>query len=81
MVVDHVYKETYQIFLLYEHLFSVLYQDGSSIETRHRMQKVLDTPLLCRHPYTLDRKHHLLTWRHGCRPGGHHQVGDEDRLY
>lgn len=51
-----MYKETYVIFLLYEHVFSLLYEDGSSIETRHRMLRVLDTPLLCRPPFSLDRK-------------------------
>lgn len=60
-VVDQVYKETYQIFLLYEHIFSVLYQDGSSIDTRHRMQKVLGTPPVPRQPFTIDRERHLLT--------------------
>lgn len=60
-VVDQVYKETYQIFLLYEHIFSIMYQDGSSIDTRHRMQKVLGTPPVSRLPFTLDRECQLLT--------------------
>uniref|UniRef100_A0A8P4GAX4 ZP domain-containing protein n=1 Tax=Dicentrarchus labrax TaxID=13489 RepID=A0A8P4GAX4_DICLA len=55
LVVNNVYKEMYVIFLLYEHLFSLLYEDGSSIGTRHRMLRVLDTPLLCRPPFSLDQ--------------------------
>uniref|UniRef100_A0A8D3EF61 ZP domain-containing protein n=1 Tax=Scophthalmus maximus TaxID=52904 RepID=A0A8D3EF61_SCOMX len=51
LVVNNVYKELYVIFLLYEHVFSLLYEDGSSITTRHRMVRVLDTPLLCRPPF------------------------------
>lgn len=51
-----MYKETYVIFLMYEHIFSLLYEDGSSIDSRHRMLRVLDTPLLCRPPFSLDRK-------------------------
>uniref|UniRef100_A0A8C2WU22 ZP domain-containing protein n=1 Tax=Cyclopterus lumpus TaxID=8103 RepID=A0A8C2WU22_CYCLU len=47
LVVNNVYKETYVIFLLYEHVFSLLYEDGSTIDTKHRMLRVLDTPLLC----------------------------------
>ncbi|XP_074472429.1 uncharacterized protein LOC141756521 isoform X1 [Sebastes fasciatus] len=54
LVVNNMYKETYVIFLLYEHVFAVLYEDGSSIDTRHRMLRVLDTPLLCRPPFDLD---------------------------
>jgi hypothetical protein len=56
MVVNNVYRETYIIFLFYEHVFSMLYDDGSEVETRQRLVRVLDTPLLCRHPFTLDRK-------------------------
>jgi len=51
-----MYKEMYVIFLLYEHVFSLLYEDGSTIDTKHRMLRVLDTPLLCRPPFDLDRK-------------------------
>ncbi|XP_047184611.1 uncharacterized protein LOC118290500 isoform X2 [Scophthalmus maximus] len=54
LVVNNVYKELYVIFLLYEHVFSLLYEDGSSITTRHRMVRVLDTPLLCRPPFSRD---------------------------
>ncbi|XP_031170876.1 uncharacterized protein LOC116061107 isoform X1 [Sander lucioperca] len=53
-VVNNMYKETFVIFLLYEHVFSLLYEDGS-IDTRHRMLRVLDTPLLCRQPFHLDQ--------------------------
>lgn len=53
---NSVYKEMYVIFLMYEHVFSLLYDDGSSIDTRHRMLRVLDTPLLCRPPFSFDRK-------------------------
>uniref|UniRef100_A0A8C4Z967 ZP domain-containing protein n=1 Tax=Gadus morhua TaxID=8049 RepID=A0A8C4Z967_GADMO len=55
MVVNNVYRETYIIFLFYEHVFSMLYDDGSEVETRQRLVRVLDTPLLCRHPFTLDQ--------------------------
>ncbi|XP_033505059.1 uncharacterized protein LOC117271076 [Epinephelus lanceolatus] len=54
LVVNNMYKETYVIFLLYEHIFSLLYEDGSSVDTRHRMVRVLDTPLLCRPTFHLD---------------------------
>lgn len=53
---NNEYKEMYVIFLMYEHIFSLLYEDGSSIDTSHRMQKVLDTPLLCQPPFSTDRK-------------------------
>ena len=56
MVVNNVYREMYVIFLFYEHVFSMLYDDGSEVETRQRMMRVLDTPLRCRHPFILDRK-------------------------
>uniref|UniRef100_A0A4W6EI79 ZP domain-containing protein n=1 Tax=Lates calcarifer TaxID=8187 RepID=A0A4W6EI79_LATCA len=49
------WKERYMIFVLYEHIFSLLYEDGSSIDTRHRMLRELDTPLLCRPPFSLDQ--------------------------
>ncbi|XP_059212061.1 uncharacterized protein LOC131990882 isoform X2 [Centropristis striata] len=55
LVVNNVYKESYVIFLLYEHVFSLLYEDGSSIDTRHRMLRVLDSPLLCHPPFSLDQ--------------------------
>ena len=56
MVVNNVYRETYIIFLFYEHVSSMLYDDGSEVETRQRTVRVLDTPLRCRHPFSLDRK-------------------------
>lgn len=56
LVENNVYKEMYVIFLMYEHVFSLLYDDGSSIDTRHRMLRVLDTPLLCRPPFSFDRR-------------------------
>uniref|UniRef100_A0A3P8TN29 ZP domain-containing protein n=1 Tax=Amphiprion percula TaxID=161767 RepID=A0A3P8TN29_AMPPE len=56
LVVNNMYKEAYTIFLLYEHVFSLLYEDGSNIDTRHRMLRVLDTPLVCRPPFSLNRK-------------------------
>ncbi|KAM8725264.1 uncharacterized protein AB9X84_002112 isoform 1-T1 [Acanthopagrus schlegelii] len=55
LVENNVYKEMYVIFLMYEHVFSLLYEDGSSIDTRHRMLRVLDTPLLCRPPFSFDQ--------------------------
>ncbi|TNN44788.1 hypothetical protein EYF80_045037 [Liparis tanakae] len=55
LVVNNMYKEMYVIFLLYEHVFSLLYEDGSTIDTKHRMLRVLDTPLLCRPPFDLDQ--------------------------
>uniref|UniRef100_A0A3Q3XC92 ZP domain-containing protein n=1 Tax=Mola mola TaxID=94237 RepID=A0A3Q3XC92_MOLML len=51
LVVNNTYKEMYVIFLMYEHVFSLLYEDGSSIDTRHRILRVLDTPLLCHPPF------------------------------
>lgn len=60
MVVNGVYRETYVIFLYYEHIFSMLYDDGGKVETRQRLVRVLDTPLNCRHPFILDRK--LKSW-------------------
>lgn len=55
-MVNNSYKETYVIFLMYEHVFSMLYEDGSSIDTRHRLLRKLGTPLLCRAPFTADRE-------------------------
>lgn len=53
---NNSYKEMYVIFLMYEHIFSMLYEDGSSIDTRHRLLRKLGTPLLCRPPFTADRE-------------------------
>lgn len=52
---NNTYKETYVIYLLYEHIFSLLYEDGSSVDTRHRLLRALDTPLLCRPAFSVDR--------------------------
>lgn len=51
-----MYKEKYVIFLMFEHVFSLLYEDGSSLDTRHRMLRVLATPLLCHPPFSIDRE-------------------------
>lgn len=56
LVVKNTYKYTYVIFLLYEHIFSMLYEDGSSIDTRYRLLRRLRTPLFCHRPYTIDRE-------------------------
>lgn len=53
---NNVYKEKYMIFLMFEHVFSLLYEDGSSLETRLRMLRVLATPLLCHLPFSIDRE-------------------------
>ncbi|XP_070705205.1 uncharacterized protein [Pempheris klunzingeri] len=55
LVEDNVYRDTYVILLLYEHVYSLLYEDGSSVDTKLRMLRVLDTPLLCRLPFILDQ--------------------------
>ncbi|XP_065819647.1 uncharacterized protein [Labrus bergylta] len=55
LVLNNTYKETYVISLLYEHVFSLLFEDGSSINTKHRTFRVLDTPLICRPPFSLDQ--------------------------
>uniref|UniRef100_A0A3P8ZLR7 ZP domain-containing protein n=1 Tax=Esox lucius TaxID=8010 RepID=A0A3P8ZLR7_ESOLU len=54
LVIDNVYQETYAAFLFYEHVFSHVYADGGTVETRHRLSRVVDTPLLCRTPFTID---------------------------
>lgn len=56
MVVNNSYKETYVVFLMYEHIFSMLYEDGSRIDTRHRLLRKLATPLVCRIPFTSNRE-------------------------
>ncbi|XP_054618110.1 uncharacterized protein LOC129172433 isoform X2 [Dunckerocampus dactyliophorus] len=55
LVVNNVYMEKFVISLLYEHMFSVVYQDGSSVDTKHRTHRVLDTPLRCRPPFSIDQ--------------------------
>ncbi|CAB1343049.1 unnamed protein product [Coregonus sp. 'balchen'] len=54
LVTNNIYREMYVAFLFYEHVFSHVYTDGSTVETRHRLLRVVDTPLLCRHPFTVD---------------------------
>ncbi|XP_023829988.1 uncharacterized protein [Salvelinus sp. IW2-2015] len=54
LVTNNIYREMYVAFLFYEHVFSHVYTDGSTVETRHRLLRVVDTPLLCRHPFTID---------------------------
>lgn len=56
LVVNNSYKEMYVVFLMYERIFSMAYEDGSSIDTRHRLLRRLATPLLCRTPVTADRE-------------------------
>lgn len=56
LVVKNTYKETYVIFLMYEHIFSMLYEDGSSIDTRHRLLRKLATPPVCHTPFTINRE-------------------------
>ncbi|XP_062266744.1 uncharacterized protein LOC133973109 isoform X2 [Platichthys flesus] len=55
VVLDNVYKERYVISLLYEHVFALMFEDNSSIITRHRILRVLDTPLICRPPFSVDK--------------------------
>lgn len=69
LVVDNMYKETFVISLLYEHLFSAASQDGGGVDTKVRIVRVLQTPLLCRRPFSLDRKSAaFLSARSGRRP-------------
>lgn len=56
LVEENVYKEVYTILLMYEHVFSLIYEEGNSINTRHRIFKVLETPLICHPPFSLNRK-------------------------
>ncbi|XP_077366418.1 uncharacterized protein LOC144010140 [Festucalex cinctus] len=55
LVVNNMYKETFVISVLYEHRFSVEYQDGSSVETKLRILRVLQTPLICQRPFSVDQ--------------------------
>ncbi|XP_041831388.1 uncharacterized protein LOC121633429 isoform X2 [Melanotaenia boesemani] len=55
LVVQNMYKEMYMILVLYEHVFSLTYEDGSSLDTKLRMMKVLETPLICRQPFSLNQ--------------------------
>ncbi|XP_029985022.1 uncharacterized protein LOC115415555 [Sphaeramia orbicularis] len=55
LVVNNMYKETYMIFLQYEHVFSLHFKDSSSVDTRHRMYRAIETPLICRPVFTIDK--------------------------
>ncbi|CAB1452268.1 unnamed protein product [Pleuronectes platessa] len=55
VVLENVYKERYVVSLLYQHVFALRFEDNSSIITRHRMLRVLDTPLICRPPFSVDK--------------------------
>uniref|UniRef100_A0A8C6KQC7 Uncharacterized LOC107377945 n=1 Tax=Nothobranchius furzeri TaxID=105023 RepID=A0A8C6KQC7_NOTFU len=55
LVEGNVYKEVYVIPLMYEHVFSLVYEDGNSIDTRHRILKVLETPLISRLPFCINK--------------------------
>uniref|UniRef100_A0A3Q2XR26 Uncharacterized protein n=1 Tax=Hippocampus comes TaxID=109280 RepID=A0A3Q2XR26_HIPCM len=55
LVVDNMYKESFAISLLYEHLFSAASPDGGGVDTKVRIVRVLPTPLLCRRPFSPDR--------------------------
>ncbi|KAL0967513.1 hypothetical protein UPYG_G00253210 [Umbra pygmaea] len=54
LVLNNVYQEVYIAFLFYEHVFSHIYADGSTIETRHRLCRLIETPMLCQKPFTVD---------------------------
>ncbi|KAM9778957.1 uncharacterized protein ACBT44_000561 isoform 2-T2 [Syngnathus typhle] len=54
LVVNNMYKETFVISLLYEHQFLAEYQDGGHVETKVRLVRVLETPQLCRPPFSLN---------------------------
>lgn len=49
-----MYLEQYVIFLLYQHIFSLTFEDGSNLITRHWMLRVLDTPPVSRPPFSVD---------------------------
>lgn len=53
---ENLYQEFYTVLLMYEHVFSLIFDDGHSIDTKHRTFKVLETPLVCRQPFCLNRK-------------------------
>uniref|UniRef100_A0A3Q2D9E8 Uncharacterized LOC107098155 n=1 Tax=Cyprinodon variegatus TaxID=28743 RepID=A0A3Q2D9E8_CYPVA len=56
LVLENLYQEFYTVLLMYEHVFSLIFDDGHSIDTKHRTFKVLETPLVCRQPFCLNRK-------------------------
>ncbi|KAK5598683.1 hypothetical protein CRENBAI_006167 [Crenichthys baileyi] len=55
LVVENMYKEFYMVHLMYEHVFSLLFDDGHNIDTKHRTFKVLETPLICRPPFSFNK--------------------------
>ncbi|MEQ2284323.1 hypothetical protein AMECASPLE_020410 [Ameca splendens] len=55
LVVENMYKEFYMVPLMYEHVFSLVFDDGHIIDTKHRTFKVLETPLICRPPFSLNK--------------------------
>lgn len=55
-VEDDSYQETYQVLLTYQHVFSLLYEDGSSVDTSLVQRRTLATPPVCRTPFTSDRE-------------------------
>lgn len=55
-MVNNVYKEMYKIFLLYEHVFAQVYEDGTSVETRQRLFRMLETPPSSQQPTIVDRR-------------------------
>ncbi|KAM4522085.1 uncharacterized protein PAE49_001928 isoform 2-T4 [Odontesthes bonariensis] len=54
LVEANMYQEEYKILLLYEQVFSLVYDDGSSLDTKYRTLKMLTTPLICRPPFSLN---------------------------
>ncbi|XP_024866909.1 uncharacterized protein LOC112451536 isoform X2 [Kryptolebias marmoratus] len=64
LVEENVYKEVYTILLMYEHVFSLVYEDDNAIDTKHRILKVLETPLICHPPFSLNQtisKHQMFS--------------------
>ncbi|XP_015251144.1 PREDICTED: uncharacterized protein LOC107098155 [Cyprinodon variegatus] len=55
LVLENLYQEFYTVLLMYEHVFSLIFDDGHSIDTKHRTFKVLETPLVCRQPFCLNQ--------------------------
>ncbi|XP_021178144.2 uncharacterized protein LOC105934394 isoform X2 [Fundulus heteroclitus] len=55
LVVKNVYQESYTALLMYEHVFSLVFDDGHSVDTKHRTFKVLETPLIRRTPFSLNQ--------------------------
>uniref|UniRef100_A0A672HJU2 Uncharacterized protein n=1 Tax=Salarias fasciatus TaxID=181472 RepID=A0A672HJU2_SALFA len=55
LVEDNTYWETYGVLLLSQHVFTLSYRDGSSLDTRHRAVRRLQTPPVCRRPFSLNK--------------------------